>query len=176
MNCPRCGAPMSILPDQGYFRCDYCGTYDIPSPNEDRVRSLKEFGGVTCPVCKGDLLKAVVEDVHVLVCENCEGVLIPQWSFSMVVQYAKHPADEPEPAPRQAPKAELGRKLHCPTCGREMDSYVYGGPGNVAIDACSSCKVFWLDHGELHRILLGMAYERLRRMERLWNPGENHRE
>ena len=35
-----------------------------------------------------------------------------------------------------------------------MSSHVYGGPGNVVVDACEFCHVVWLDPGELLRIAL----------------------
>jgi Zn-finger nucleic acid-binding protein len=34
-----------------------------------------------------------------------------------------------------------------------MDSYPYGGPGNIVIDNCPRCALLWLNYGELTRII-----------------------
>jgi Zn-finger nucleic acid-binding protein len=33
-----------------------------------------------------------------------------------------------------------------------MLNHVYGGPGNLVIDTCESCRLNWLDPGELRRL------------------------
>ena len=47
----------------------------------------------------------------------------------------------------------LDRSTKCPQCKQQMDTHLYGGPGNVIIDVCEACGLVWLDHGELERIV-----------------------
>ncbi len=47
---------------------------------------------------------------------------------------------------------DLGRRILCPKCSRQMDTHLYGG-GNVIIDDCENCGLNWLDYGELDRIV-----------------------
>ena len=54
---------------------------------------------------------------------------------------------------------DLERRIRCPGCGGTMMTHYYAGPGNVVIDNCPGCRLNWLDHRELRRIVEGSGGE-----------------
>lgn len=77
-------------------------------------------------------------------CADCRGMLVPMDDFRHVLTVMR--AVEP-------PKwDQLHRRRSCPRCGREMETHLPGGAGNVILDTCEGCGVNWLDDGERERI------------------------
>jgi len=155
MNCRNCGAPMRPVADRDYLVCPYCESFYFPAPlpdSADRVVPLSERTDVTCPACQLPLMHGAVEQVRVLFCEQCRGVLADSDAFAAIVQQRRA---NYKGAPRKArpiDPAELERHLDCPLCQRPMEVHPYYGPGNVVIDSCSRCHLVWLDHGEIAAI------------------------
>jgi Zn-finger nucleic acid-binding protein len=152
VNCPACGGPLRFEQGRRCLVCDFCKTEHIVEPDAEGVRVLGEKAAQLCPVCGIPLVQAAVEDVRLLYCERCRGMLIPMGAFVPLVEElrAQQRASRPLPA---LDRRNLERHIHCPDCGRPMDTHPYLGPGNIAIDSCSECELNWLDHGELERIV-----------------------
>jgi Zn-finger nucleic acid-binding protein len=55
------------------------------------------------------------------------------------------------PAPLD--RGALRRKIRCPHCKGVMNTHPYGGPGNIVVDNCESCRLVWLDTGELKSVI-----------------------
>jgi Zn-finger nucleic acid-binding protein len=80
-------------------------------------------------------------------------MLIPIDIFVALIQDLRARCDTCPESERPADWKDLKRQVHCPQCGGEMDTHPYGGPGNIIIDNCPRCRVNWLDHSELARIV-----------------------
>lgn len=151
MDCRNCGAPMRLVRERDYFVCEYCGSYYFPTPNRDGIRVLQEPSDIHCPLCKINLVLAALDDVRVLHCTKCQGVLIRQADFAYAVSHLREYSKPLPPQPLN--RKELERSLACPRCYRKMHTFHYGGGGNVVIDNCPTCQVIWLDYGELARVI-----------------------
>jgi Zn-finger nucleic acid-binding protein len=152
MNCENCGAPMRLVRARDYFVCDYCGSYYFPDPNRDGIRALNELSATSCPVCQANLVVAALDELRVLHCVKCQGVLIAQPDFAFAVAYLRRYVDAAA-LPRPLNREELKRPLTCPRCHHKMHTFHYGGGGNVVMDNCVACQIVWLDYGELNRIV-----------------------
>ena len=135
------------------FHCEYCGGYDFPDLNLDGVALLDETSPYACPMCRQPIVSAVVRDVRIFSCPNCHGNLIDQSKLLPILRLAQSSAPKNELPPRPPGKSELGRSVICPSCQKKMNSYPYGGPGNIIIQGCEQCRLVWLDFGELSRIV-----------------------
>jgi Zn-finger nucleic acid-binding protein len=153
LNCENCGAPLKLVPGRDYFFCEHCGSFHFPDANRDGVRQLGEASNMACPVCREDLVTGSVEEVRVLTCPKCRGILVAQWNLYTIVRYMRSEFVEQDLPPQPLNRPELERAIACPSCGQRMDTHPYYGPGNVVIDNCARCGLVWLDFGELHRIL-----------------------
>jgi len=154
MNCKNCGAPLKLIEGRSYFLCEYCDTYYFPetlSPDDISLLGDKDSDTV-CPVCEIALTSAAIEEVHVLYCSQCRGILASQEAFYNIVKYKRAKASGPSDRPRRLDPKDLQRSLNCPQCGRPMDTHPYYGPGNFVIDSCPHCALVWLDYGELRII------------------------
>ncbi len=154
MNCPNCGAAMYLEQGQESLHCSYCTYAHALSANSDGVRLLPgEVADVACPVCRIKLQRAIAGSHELLCCPGCQGVLVAMGQFMKVVRRLRvkaRTAADPFPAPAAS---ELGRCIDCPQCGGRMNTYAYGGPGNIVIDNCPRCALNWLDHRELERVV-----------------------
>lgn len=162
MNCKNCGAPLKLLEGHHYFYCEYCSALHFPEvESRDGVVVLGEARrDIACPVCNLKLSRAAVEDVEVLHCTRCRGILADQDSFFDIVQYRRAHASGPPDRPRPLDKAHLTRKLRCAQCGELMDTHPYYGPGNFVIDVCMDCRLVWLDYGEIDIITDAPGHDR----------------
>jgi Zn-finger nucleic acid-binding protein len=147
---------MELFAARGYFFCKYCGSFHFPeTAGDDGIKVLGDSERrVNCAVCGKPLAPAQLDDTHaVQYCRNCRGVLLPRAAFAAVVEkrraWATHPPGPPVPLNR----AELDRKVICPSCQGSMSAHPYYGPGNVVIDSCQKCDAIWLDFGELRQIV-----------------------
>jgi len=150
MICPSCGAPMHPLGD--VLKCDYCGNVLVPDKTDDGVRLLAEAPNRPCPICAIPLMQATLDQVSILYCNKCRGLLIPMHDFTTLIENERA---KPSPIipPSAASADDLTRRIACPQCRRIMDAHFYaGGPGHVVIDSCEQCLLIWLDHGKLNRL------------------------
>ncbi len=154
MNCPNCGAAMRLKEDAEFLTCDYCGNIQFPELNSDGVRVLSEPAGVSCPVCALLLVHAAIAGHRMRYCERCRGMLIGMDVFVEIIQdlRARREGTVDASHPPQWKDSSRGGYV-CPQCHQDMDTHLYGGPGNVFIDSCENCSVNWLDYSELERVV-----------------------
>jgi Zn-finger nucleic acid-binding protein len=148
-NCANCGAAMRLA--EGRLVCDHCGSQqELPAALE--YLELLGPSSWLCPLCSRPLSESRLDELPLLCCPGCFGMLIQMHWFAAVIDAARLHETRPVhtlPPRRQSPG---DRSLQCPTCGETMIDQLYGGPGNVVIDTCERCGVNWLDPGELRRI------------------------
>ncbi len=152
MNCRNCGARMRFIWDRDYFLCEYCKTYDFPEEGPDSFRIIDERSGLHCPACAAELQIASLLKMRVLHCGSCRGFLMKQDRFRILVSNLRASATDPPVVPGPVDRNELLRQVRCPHCHQDMETHVYGGPGNVVVDNCPRCTVIWIDYGELKKI------------------------
>jgi len=152
MNCPSCGAPMHLKPDEASYRCEYCLSIYLPEKSDDGVRVLGDTSSQTCPICNTPLANAAIAKTRILYCTTCRGMLISMGVFQDLIDELRTAQSGASRQP-QADKGDLNRKIACPQCHHRMDAHFYAGPGNVVIDSCENCCVIWLDSGELMHIV-----------------------
>ena len=163
MNCSNCGAGMELLSERGYFFCRYCGSFQFPEPadNEGAIVTGPAGQPAACPSCTRELSAAVLEGCKVLACAGCKGMLMPRGTFARIVDARR--AREPRTiVPGAIRPFDLPRHLTCPSCGGDMMTHPYYGPGNIIIDTCERCNLLWLDPGELTRIAQAPGRDRSR--------------
>ena len=153
MNCPSCGAPMLLKPDEDSYKCDYCHAAFLPERDDDGVRVLGELSQQACSICNIPLANAAIAKIRILYCTECHGMLIPMAILQALVDELKSTASGgtiPQPT---SDAEDLGRKINCPQCHHHMDTHRYAGPGNVVVDSCEDCGLIWLDRRELMHIV-----------------------
>jgi Zn-finger nucleic acid-binding protein len=144
---------MRLKADQECFACDYCRSIDVPEINADGIRVLDEPAEQACPVCAVALVHAAASGHRMLYCKLCHGMLISMGIFAAVIEDLKSRRASSAYNATPFDPRDLDRRLPCPQCGRQMDTHLYGGGGNVIIDDCENCDLNWLDYGELDRIV-----------------------
>jgi Zn-finger nucleic acid-binding protein len=153
MNCPSCGAPMTLNVDT--YRCEYCKSVYVPGTDDEGITLLGDGSGNQsqdqCPICSVALVRAAIAHAPVLYCSTCHGISISMSTFPTLVETLRGQQHGNAAAPPVDPR-DLSRRINCPHCHRSMEAHFYGGPGNVVIDSCEVCALNWLDHGELLRI------------------------
>jgi len=154
VNCPTCGAPITLRPDTEGFKCKYCHAVFFPGEEDDGVQVSGEPAepSLACPLCDQPLVKATITKIPVLYCTQCHGLLMPMNVPPGLIDALKPEVDKPAVQTPPDP-GELRRAIQCPKCHRRMDTHPYAGPGNVIIDSCGDCLLIWLDRGELMRIV-----------------------
>lgn len=166
MNCTYCGAPMKLLLDRQHFHCEYCSSIYFPRENEDGIRVLEHASKTQCPVCEIPLVYGYINNIQILHCQKCRGLLIDQELFLLVINYLRTNSTKPALTPPPVNMKELNRSLFCPNCGKQMSTHLYGGPGNLVVDNCPSCKLLWLDNRELTRVIRAPGREPSTNQER----------
>lgn len=158
MTCEHCGAPLRADPERGLFVCDYCGSEVVPPAEDDGVLALDD-SKFHCPLCSATLANASLEQLPLLYCRQCGGMLIAMDDLEPLISALRARRDSPAAyvAPRAASDAE--RALRCPRCRAAMEDHPYGGGGNVNVDSCEACATVWLDKGELRKIAAAADYE-----------------
>ncbi len=157
MNCPSCGAPMHLKPDEDSLKCDFCQSVYFPEKNEDGVRVLGEPSDESCPLCNIPLTQGAIAKQRILYCSGCHGMLIPMQVFQGIVDELQATADRTLVQPA-FDSQDLQRRIDCPQCHQRMDTHLYAGPGNVVIDSCEKCSLNWLDRGKLVHIVHAPDY------------------
>jgi Zn-finger nucleic acid-binding protein len=156
VNCPSCGAPITLKPDTEGFKCDYCHAVFFPGEEDDGVTVLGEAAdsdqSPACPLCNLPLVKASIAKTPVFYCTGCHGLLLPMPVLPSLIDELR--AGQGNPAVQTPPdQGDLKRTIQCPQCHRRMDTHFCAGPGNVIVDSCGDCFLIWLDCGELTRIV-----------------------
>ncbi len=121
--------------------------------NEEGVCLLGTDAKYCCPICAVTLADAAIDGYRLFYCGKCRGTLVPVPVFVSLLDDLRAKQGGAWRSPGPADRSQLGRQIHCPQCGRLMDTHFYGGPGNVVIDDCAHCELNWLDQGELTRIV-----------------------
>ncbi len=152
MNCKNCAAPLSKTLGPSQMVCVFCHTVQAATDVSgvvDRVLPLGELLGVHCPSCDTELVTALVDEVSAAHCPGCQGVLFSSTEFRQVVEDRRAAYIGPEIAVTQPHPAEFERQLECPGCHSKMEVHPYYGAGRAIIDSCATCKLVWVDLGEL---------------------------
>lgn len=160
---------MKLNAPRGFFFCRYCGSYHFPETAPDQgVKVLADTSNLRgCPACSAPLATAQIDGAHAAhYCRSCRGVLLARGSFAEVVRLRRAWATDPPAPPTPLNREELERRLNCPVCAAEMNTYPYHGPGSIVMDACERCHVIWLDFGELKQIVDAPGSDRGRQEQR----------
>ena len=142
---------MRLVRDRDYFVCDYCSAFHFPDQNEDGVRMLGEETNLGCPACGEALHGAAIDEVSVLHCTDCHGVLVRQREMQRLIS-ARRAKVTAGTERRPLTQQDQARQVGCPRCGQLMATHPYYGPGAVVIDTCGACGYIWLDRGEVTEI------------------------
>ena len=78
---------------------------------------------------------------------------MPSQSLGLLINDFRSEYKGADDKPFPIDPAELDKFENCPACLEKMDSHPYYGPGNVVLNTCNACKLAWLDHGELAKII-----------------------
>lgn len=162
MNCPHCGAPMTLYRERDYYHCEHCGSYHFPDQDNQGLRVLGENPeGITCPHCRERLnLVTYADFFRGYQCPNCRGLLFNRTTFREAIDFRRSRTKlAPEPFNTYDP-SELERRTFCPVCERQMETFQYNGPGNIVIDTCHPCDLIWLDYGEIHKVVSAPGRDR----------------
>jgi Zn-finger nucleic acid-binding protein len=152
-NCVNCGGPLRIDRVLGILVCDHCGS-QLEPPTVARYVELERETTSLCPICSSPLSFSRLEGHPLLCCARCFGMLIDMDRFTEIIDAVRVREDGSlrTVLPRRQNPGD--RVISCPSCAQPMLAHIYAGPGNVVIDSCETCKVNWLDPGELRRIAL----------------------
>ncbi len=156
MKCHRCAAALEVAGDVKH--CAHCGWRDLHQ-NDKGIAVIGEPVGANCPVCRGALLSALVEDEIVAQCAGCGGFMAEMEAFQLIVARRRTAGVAGENCTKPFHAAELERVLDCPSCDKPMDTHPYGGGGNVVVNTCERCSLIWLDAGKLAVIESHVPYE-----------------
>jgi Zn-finger nucleic acid-binding protein len=108
-----------------------------------------------CPACYNELTPHRLGGVTVDVCEGgCGGAWFDAFELQRVAQ-TEHAAEELASVPH-AERLHLDqtRKRDCPRCDAvKLIRHFASGLRRVEVDHCPSCGGYWLDYGELDKVL-----------------------
>lgn len=128
----------------------------MPITNPDPTPWLPEFTGnaseIFCLGCACELQFAMIKGLKVAACPQCQGVLVQRRELGPLIARCRSAWKQLDVAVAPMDATELDIDSHCPACGNLMETFAYAGPGSIAVDACSSCNMTWLDGGELERV------------------------
>ena len=155
MTCPNCGAAMRLALERESFQCDYCGTVEAPAADDDGLKATGEVTEWQCPVCHEEMEEMIGAAQILWRCRRCRGLLAPMEGFVALVGTLRAGREESGVVAARPDERDLERRIRCPGCGGTMMTHYYAGPGNVVIDNCPACRLNWLDHEELGRIVRG---------------------
>jgi len=153
LNCENCGAPLKLEPERHYLFCEYCNALYFPKESPEGLYLLGAPSQLDCPLDHQALVLARIAHFEVLACPQCKGLLLDMVDFLPVLEYLRLRYPERRRPPQAFNSKELDRELRCPHCASEMETYPYGGPGNVVLDNCMECGILWLDYDEISRIV-----------------------
>jgi len=160
MECEQCGAPTTLLPNHGYFLCEYCGSFHFPESTLGQIAAseavevlIENEIDIECPKCDEILSTAIIDGYKGWRCKKCRGILTFQEMFWEIVKERRKKTEasygEPEPLNRDM----LRGRINCPCCGEMMETHPYYGPGQFVIETCRFCTLIWLDFGEFDKAI-----------------------
>ncbi|HMO14410.1 MAG TPA: zf-TFIIB domain-containing protein [Pirellulaceae bacterium] len=110
--------------------------------------------GVNCPACLIHLLIATLHEVKVAACKECYGVMFQMEAVGHLINSLRASYQGDDRKTQAEGECQLDTRRHCPSCGEFFETHFYAGPGNCVIDSCASCRLVWLDRGELTSIVM----------------------
>ena len=157
MNCDACSGVMLPVYGQSHYQCRACNAYSFPveiDQSDEPIKPLGKKTGFNCPRCAVDLEVGVMGgQVEVCFCNNCRGYVIDNETFGDLAKSLRDNYQGVDDRPKPIDPNQLEGTETCPACFGKMEAHPYYGPGSVVIDSCAQCKLVWLDHGELGRII-----------------------
>ena len=157
MNCDSCSGVMLPVFGQMHHHCHSCNTYDFPTEMNQSDEPIVATGKKTnfnCPRCSVKLeVGKMGSQVEVCFCENCRGYVVDNATFGSLAKALRDQYTGVDDNPKPIDPNQLDETQNCPACFQKMEAHPYYGPGSVVIDSCIDCKLAWLDHGELGRII-----------------------
>lgn len=151
---------------QSHHHCSNCNLYQFPTNQTESLESIEPQGRVTpfqCPKCAIDLQVGLLHGVQVCFCENCRGFVADNETVGHLAMNLRDAYVGADDQPKPIDPNQLDIHANCPACLERMDAHPYYGPGSIVIDTCMHCKLAWLDHGELSRIIRAPGLRRSRR-------------
>ena len=157
MNCVSCSGVMLPVYGQTHHQCRGCNTYSFPvgiSQSDEPITPTGKKTGFNCPACAVELEVGMLGGVaQVCFCNNCRGYVIDNLTFGSLATSLRDNYRGADDNPKPIDPEQLNVVQNCPACFAKMEAHPYYGPGSVVIDSCTHCKLAWLDHGELGRII-----------------------
>jgi len=108
-----------------------------------------------CPACYNELTAHRLSAVTIDVCHGgCGGAWFDAFELQRVAE-VEHAAEELSGIPHHPHlHVDAARKRACPRCdGVKLIRHFASGLRRVEVDHCPSCGGYWLDHGELEKVL-----------------------
>lgn len=111
-----------------------------------------------CPVCTEALLVVEREGIEVDWCLSCKGLWFDEGELELLAEKCGRQLEVEDLG--QPPETQSSEKLRrCPRCDRKMEKVLAGPTDLVLVDRCRS-HGFWLDRGELGKIIGQLAQAR----------------
>ena len=114
-----------------------------------------------CPACYNELTPRRLGTVTVDVCQGaCGGAWFDAFELQRVAE-TEHAAEELSEVVRDPHlRVDATRKRACPRCDSvKLIRHFASGLRRVEVDHCPSCGGYWLDHGELDKVLVEKEQE-----------------
>lgn len=154
-NC-GCGDAFTVAPGFSHSKCETCGDFWFPTSienSEDAIVPQNRTTPFACPRCEIDLVVGKTGNTEVCFCQTCRGFVVDSESLGHLIAFRRASYKGPDDVPTPANFRDLDVRATCPACFAYLDAHHYFGPGNIVIDTCMQCKLAWLDHGELSKII-----------------------
>jgi Zn-finger nucleic acid-binding protein len=190
LRCPSCGAPAAADATQcthcksklatiacakcfgmvfvGSSFCPHCGT------RAAKPKSISDEPLGPCPRCRGKLQDTQIGETLLHLCDRCAGIWIDAPALEAICadrerESAVLTTKLPPPLPNKPGTDRM--YINCPQCNQLMNRLNYARCSGVVVDICKQHGV-WLDHDELHRIVLfiragGLDHSRQLQMDQL---------
>ena len=157
MNCDSCSGVMLPVYGQSHHHCHKCNTYNFPAEIDQSdvpIITTDKKTEFRCPRCDVNLeVGKMGSQIQVCFCENCRGYVVDNATFGSLAKTLRDNYTDADDKPKPIDPRQLDVVQNCPACFEKMEAHPYYGPGSVVIDSCKNCKLVWLDHGELGRVV-----------------------
>ena len=157
MKCHECRSEMSLVYNMDHYHCAGCNVYEFPSFDGSASDTIQPLGNTTdffCPCCPEiNLEVGQILGAQVCFCPNCRGYVIDTGTLGSLISSLRASYTGPDDQPAMMNQEELNVTTSCPACLEPMQTHPYHGPGTVILDSCMNCKLSWLGHGELNKIV-----------------------
>ena len=112
---------------------------------------------MNCPICNVPLARRQYEAVAVSMCGKCHGCLVDAHRLEGIQRNQAMPRGELRAEADREFQQDTADVVRCPKCKRKMAKRRTPPPACIYVDSCDTCKLVWLDGGEL--AILQLAYE-----------------